>query len=126
LLIVNKALRLEGFLTSDFMPEWGDALDQLAGWTQQGQLKTITRSGTVSMPHPQPSSRCWPGKTSDRSWSVLVPTPPDAEPTMSIHRHKILEPARQVSVSPAVSADANAVKRSAPSTTTDSNMQSDR
>jgi NADPH-dependent curcumin reductase CurA len=43
LLIVNKALRLEGFLTTDFVPEWGDALDQLAGWTQQGQLKTITK-----------------------------------------------------------------------------------
>jgi NADPH-dependent curcumin reductase CurA len=43
LLIVNKALRLEGFLTTDFMPEWGDALDQLTGWTQQGQLKAITK-----------------------------------------------------------------------------------
>jgi NADPH-dependent curcumin reductase CurA len=43
LLIVNKALRLEGFLTADFMPEWDDALHQLAGWTQEGQLKTITK-----------------------------------------------------------------------------------
>jgi NADPH-dependent curcumin reductase CurA len=43
LLIVNKALRLEGFLTADFMPEWGDALDQLAGWMQGAQLKAITK-----------------------------------------------------------------------------------
>jgi len=43
LLIVNNALRLEGFLTADFMPEWGDALDHLAGWSQQDQLKTITK-----------------------------------------------------------------------------------
>jgi len=42
-LVINKALRLEGFLTADFMPEWGNALDQLARWTQQGQLKTITK-----------------------------------------------------------------------------------
>jgi NADPH-dependent curcumin reductase CurA len=32
-----------GFLTADFMSEWGDALDQLAGWAQGGQLKTITK-----------------------------------------------------------------------------------
>jgi hypothetical protein len=25
------------------VPAWGDALDQLAGWTQQGQLKPITK-----------------------------------------------------------------------------------
>jgi NADPH-dependent curcumin reductase CurA len=43
LLIVNKALRLEGFLTADFMPEWGTALDHLAVWVQQGQLKAITK-----------------------------------------------------------------------------------
>jgi NADPH-dependent curcumin reductase CurA len=43
LLIVNNALRLEGFLTGDFMPQWGDALDQLAEWTQQGQLKPIAK-----------------------------------------------------------------------------------
>jgi NADPH-dependent curcumin reductase CurA len=42
LLIVNKGLRLEGFLTGDFMPEWGDALDQLAGWIREGHLKAIT------------------------------------------------------------------------------------
>jgi NADPH-dependent curcumin reductase CurA len=42
-LVINKALRLEGFLTADFMPQWGDALDRLAGWTQQGQLKAITK-----------------------------------------------------------------------------------
>jgi NADPH-dependent curcumin reductase CurA len=42
LLIINKALRIEGFLTADFMTEWSDALDQLAGWTQQCQLKPIT------------------------------------------------------------------------------------
>jgi NADPH-dependent curcumin reductase CurA len=43
LLIVNNALRIEGFLTADFMPEWGDALDQLAAWTQEGQLNAITK-----------------------------------------------------------------------------------
>jgi NADPH-dependent curcumin reductase CurA len=43
LLIVNTALRLEGFLTADFMPEWGDALVHLAGWSQQGPLKPITK-----------------------------------------------------------------------------------
>ena len=43
LLIVNNALRIEGFLTADFIPEWGNALDQLAAWTQEGQLKTITK-----------------------------------------------------------------------------------
>ena len=43
LLIVNKGLRLEGFLTGDFMPEWGDALDQLAGWIREGHLKAITK-----------------------------------------------------------------------------------
>jgi NADPH-dependent curcumin reductase CurA len=42
-LVINKALRLEGFLTADLMPDCGDALDQLARWTQQGQLKTITK-----------------------------------------------------------------------------------
>jgi NADPH-dependent curcumin reductase CurA len=43
LLIVNKALRIEGFLTADFTSEWGEALDRLAGWTQEGQLKSITK-----------------------------------------------------------------------------------
>jgi NADPH-dependent curcumin reductase CurA len=43
LLIVNNALRLEGFLTADFVAEWGDALDQLAGWTREGRLTTITK-----------------------------------------------------------------------------------
>jgi NADPH-dependent curcumin reductase CurA len=42
-LIINKALRIEGFLPADFTPDWDAALDRLAGWTQQGQLKTITR-----------------------------------------------------------------------------------
>src|SRR5882757_11190624 len=44
------------------------------------------RSTTVSMPHPQPSSRCWPEKTSDRSWSVLVPTPPDDQAALKPNR----------------------------------------
>jgi NADPH-dependent curcumin reductase CurA len=42
-LVINKALRLEGFLTADFTPEWDGALDQLAAWTQESQLKTITK-----------------------------------------------------------------------------------
>jgi NADPH-dependent curcumin reductase CurA len=42
-LIINKSLRIEGFLTADFMSEWSDALDKLAGWAQQGQLKAITK-----------------------------------------------------------------------------------
>jgi NADPH-dependent curcumin reductase CurA len=43
LLIINKALRIEGFLTADFMPEWGEALDRLAKWTQEGHLRPITK-----------------------------------------------------------------------------------
>jgi NADPH-dependent curcumin reductase CurA len=30
---------IEGFLTADFMSEWSDALDQLAGWAEEDQLK---------------------------------------------------------------------------------------
>jgi NADPH-dependent curcumin reductase CurA len=72
LLIVNNALRIEGFLTADFMPEWGDALDQLAGWSQQGQLKTITKVWDGLDAAPAALVACWPGRTSDKSWSVLV------------------------------------------------------
>jgi NADPH-dependent curcumin reductase CurA len=41
-LIINKTLRIEGFLTADFAPHRSDALDRLAGWAQDGQLKAIT------------------------------------------------------------------------------------
>jgi NADPH-dependent curcumin reductase CurA len=40
-LLVNKALRIEGFATADFLPEWPDALDRLADWADQ--LKEITK-----------------------------------------------------------------------------------
>jgi NADPH-dependent curcumin reductase CurA len=44
MLIINKALRLEGFLTSDFITEWADARRRLSGWMRDGQLKAITRT----------------------------------------------------------------------------------
>ena len=40
--VINKALRLVFFSLGDFMPA-GQALAQLAGWLQEGQLKTITK-----------------------------------------------------------------------------------
>jgi NADPH-dependent curcumin reductase CurA len=42
-LIINKTLRIEGFLTADFVRQWSDGLGRLAGWTQDGQLKAITK-----------------------------------------------------------------------------------
>jgi NADPH-dependent curcumin reductase CurA len=83
LLIVNDALRIEGFLTADFMPEWGDALDQLAGWSQQGQLKTITKVWDGLDAAPAALVACWPGRTSDKSSSVLAPTRRDDEDAAS-------------------------------------------
>jgi NADPH-dependent curcumin reductase CurA len=44
MLIINKALRLQGFLTSDFITDWADAHRRLTGWMADGQLKAITRT----------------------------------------------------------------------------------
>jgi NADPH-dependent curcumin reductase CurA len=44
MLIINKALRLEGFLTADFITEWADARRRLTGWMTEGRLKAITRT----------------------------------------------------------------------------------
>jgi NADPH-dependent curcumin reductase CurA len=47
------ALRLQGFLTSDFITEWADARHRLTGWMTDGRLKAITRTweGLDSAPH---------------------------------------------------------------------------
>jgi len=44
MMIINKALRIEGFLTSDFIAEWDDARRLLLGWVTDGRLKAITRT----------------------------------------------------------------------------------
>jgi hypothetical protein len=39
--------------------------------------RPLPKSGKLSMPLQRLMWRCWQGRMSDRSWSVLVPTPPD-------------------------------------------------
>ncbi|MFW6434789.1 MAG: NADP-dependent oxidoreductase [Halovenus sp.] len=43
--LVTRRARVEGFLVSDFQPRWGEAIEHLAGWLQDGSLQyreTIT------------------------------------------------------------------------------------
>jgi NADPH-dependent curcumin reductase CurA len=42
-LIINKALRMQGILTSDFVRKWNHALEQLAAWTRDGVLIPVTK-----------------------------------------------------------------------------------
>jgi NADPH-dependent curcumin reductase CurA len=39
--MVVRRLRLEGFLLSDFLPEWGSARDTLAAWVADGTLQVL-------------------------------------------------------------------------------------
>lgn len=41
-MIINKALRMEGFITSDFAPQWGEALRRLTELIDDGRLKAVT------------------------------------------------------------------------------------
>jgi NADPH-dependent curcumin reductase CurA len=43
LLVINKAIRIEGFLTADFSSEHRAALDRLARWTAEDRLKPLTQ-----------------------------------------------------------------------------------
>ena len=37
--LITKRARVEGFLVSDFQPRWGEAIEQLAGWLDDGSLQ---------------------------------------------------------------------------------------
>ncbi|HJP73924.1 MAG TPA: NADP-dependent oxidoreductase [Pseudonocardiaceae bacterium] len=51
-IMINKSLRLEGFMTADFASEWPLALDQLAMWADEGKVIPLTdiRNGLDSAP----------------------------------------------------------------------------
>ncbi len=38
-LLVNRA-RMEGFLVGDYLPRWGEAGTELAGWLAEGRLRS--------------------------------------------------------------------------------------
>ena len=56
-LLVKRAT-MQGFLTTDYLPRFDEAIRDLAGWIREGRLTSARTSMKASRRHPGPSKSC--------------------------------------------------------------------
>jgi hypothetical protein len=50
--VINRSVRLEGFVTADFAPDWADALGRLGQWLGDGTIKPFGQAVVRILPDP--------------------------------------------------------------------------